>query len=105
MSALIEAMTLALAVGTVAQIGSAAKISAPLRLWLASQKKPWSRWLFDLISCPLCSSVWLAAAATGIFRPYLLPGSWIIFRFGATALAISGASMLPVLWMRKALTA
>jgi hypothetical protein len=100
----VQAAVLALDVGTVAQIGSQAKISAPLRLWLASRKKPWSRWLYDLISCAFCSSVWLAAIGAGIFRPWLV-GGWPPLEFGTTALAISGASMLQVLVIRKALKA
>jgi hypothetical protein len=71
-------------------------------VWLAGRKTPLSRWLFDLISCPFCSSVWLAAAGTAVVQPWLVTG-FIIVRFGVTFLAISAASMLPVLWIRKAL--
>jgi hypothetical protein len=46
--------------------------------------------------------VWLAAAGTAVVQPWLVTG-FIIVRFGVTFLAISAASMLPVLWIRKAL--
>ena len=104
MSAVAQAAVLALGVGCTAQIGAATKVSMPLRMWLADRKKPWSRWLFDLVSCPFCSSVWLAAIAAGIYRPPLVH-MWAPADYVAAVLAISAASMLPVLWIRKALKA
>lgn len=104
MSAVMQAAAVALAVGCAAQIGSSSQVSKPLRMWLAGRKKPVTRWLFDLVSCPFCSSVWLSAAGTGIFRPWLVSG-FILLEWGCTFLAVSAASMLPVLWIRKALKA
>lgn len=103
---LLAAGVLALAVGTVAQIASSAQISRPLRMKLARPRRPnaVTRWAFDLISCPFCSSVWLSAAGTGIFGIRLEPGFWLLI-WGCSFLAISGASMLAVLVIRKALKA
>jgi hypothetical protein len=103
-SAIAQAVALALAVGAVAQIGSSSQISAPLRLALAKHKKPWSRWTSDLIGCAFCSGVWLSAIGTAIVRPWVVH-SWLIIEFGVTFLAVSAAAMLPVLWIRKALKA
>jgi hypothetical protein len=100
----IHAAALALAVGAAAHIGAATQISRPLRMRLAASKNRLVIWLYDLISCPFCSSVWLAAGATAVYRPWLLH-IWYPADFIATALAISAASMLPVLWIRKALKA
>lgn len=104
MNALVQAAVLSLGVGCTAQIGSASQVSRPLRMWLADRKKLWSRWLFDLVSCPFCSSVWLAAIAVGIYRPPLLH-MWAPADYVASLLAVSAASMLPVLWIRRALKA
>lgn len=102
MNGLAQAAVLALGVGCAAQITSASQISKPMRMWLANHKKKWSRWLYDLLACPFCVSVWLAAIAAGIYRPPLLH-IWAPADYVAAVLAISAASMLPVLWIRKAL--
>lgn len=104
MSGIAQAAVLALGVGCTAQIGAASQVSRPLRMWLAGRKKAWSRWLYDLVSCPFCSSVWLAAIAVGIYRPPLVR-MWAPADYAAAVLAVSAASMLPVLWIRKALKA
>lgn len=107
MNGIITAAALACAVGTVAQIGAATEVSRPLRMFLAARKKQWSRFAFDLISCPFCSGVWLSAAGTAIFRPGLAVASSapFVLRFGLTWLAVASLAMLPVLWIRKALKA
>ena len=102
MSQVVQAAAVALAVGAVAQVGSSSQVSKPLRLWLAGRRTPFARWLFDLVSCPFCSGVWLSAAGTGIIRPWLVHSA-LVFEFGVTWLAVSAAAMLPVLWIRRAL--
>jgi hypothetical protein len=97
----VAAVAVALAVGAVAQIGSASKISSPLRLWVAQRKTPFWRWVSDLLVCPFCSGVWLSAAGTAIVRPWLVTG-FVLIQFGVTWLAVSALAMLPVLWIRKA---
>jgi hypothetical protein len=102
-SPVVAAVAVALAVGAVAQIGSASKISVPLRLWVAKRRTPIWRWVSDLLGCPFCLGVWLSAAGTLIVRPWLTHGP-VVVQFGVTWLAVSAAAMLPVLWIRRAVT-
>jgi hypothetical protein len=98
------AVILAFAIGGGAFIISSSRLSFPLRLWLV--KRPgWSK-VSEGINCPFCVSVWLSLAATAIYRPWLVShqpshGGYIL-SFIVTALAISAASMLPVLIINHA---
>lgn len=100
--AVLHAAVLAFAVGTVAQISSQSQISQPLRKALLDHGTQSSKWIFELLSCPFCVSVWLAAAGCAIFRVRLMVGFWLL-DWGCTFLAVAGAAMLPVMAIRKAL--
>lgn len=102
-SELLHAAVLAFAVGTVAQVSSRSLISDPLRKALKQHKKAWSTWLFELLSCPFCVSVWLSAIGSAIFGLRLMNGFWLL-SWGCTFLAVAGAAMVPVMLIRKALT-
>ena len=100
---------LAMAVGSGAFIASLAQVSKSLRMWLLGRSKPGSRgswkfwrWLFDLLNCPFCVSVWLSLGATAIWQPRLVPYFWPL-GYLVTALARSSGAMAAVLVIRKAL--
>jgi hypothetical protein len=96
------AIVLSVAVGALAFIVSVSKISRPARIWMATDHDgPWWRWVNDLVNCPFCLSVWMGLAAAAVYRPRLLGYYWPLGYLG-TALAISGASMLTVLVIRRA---
>ena len=95
------ALALALAIGAASFITSSAKISKAPRMWLAGRDSPFGIWLFDLVSCPLCTATWLALAATAIYRPWLVHLAWPL-DYLVTALAITAVAMIPVLVIRKA---
>lgn len=100
------AFALASAIGAAAFITSTAKISIPVRTWIARQRKRsafWV-WLHDLVNCPFCTSVWMALVATAIYRPSLTRHLWWPLDYLVTALAISGWSMLVVLVIRRAVS-
>lgn len=96
------ALVLALAIGAVAFTTSQAKISRAPRLWLARRKSRSGTWLFDLVSCPFCTAVWLSLAATAIYRP-LLVRLWWPLDYLTTSFAIAAASMLAVAVIRHAI--
>lgn len=103
MSHLLAFAALAFAVGAVAFMASMAKISKVPRVWLARRRSKAGIWLFDLVSCPFCLSVWLSFAATAVYRPLLVtlwePLDWLV-----TSLAMAAAAMLPVLLIKAAVT-
>lgn len=96
-----NAATLALAIGSASYITSTAKISRRPRMWLAQQDTPAGRWVFDLVSCPLCTATWLALFAAALYRVRLLH-SFPLTDYLVTALAITSGAMVPVLVIRKA---
>lgn len=95
------ALTLALAIGAASFITSQAKISKAPRVWLARRKSAAGRWLFDLVSCPFCTAVWMSLAAVAVYRP-LLVHEWWPLDYLVTVLAVTAVSMLPVLITRAA---
>jgi hypothetical protein len=95
------ALVLALAIGAASFITSTAKISRRPRRWLASRDSPAGRWLFDLVSCPLCTATWMALAATAVYRPLLVHRAWPL-DYLVTALAVTAVAMAAVLVIRKA---
>jgi len=96
------ALALALAIGAASYIITKAKISKGPRVWLARRKSRAGKWAFELASCPLCTATWLALAATAVYRPLLVSLAWPL-DYLVTALAVTAASMLPVLVIRKAI--
>lgn len=101
MTAVQTALALALAIGAASFITSTAKISRGPRVWLAKQDSRTGRWFSDLANCPLCTAAWMALAATGIYRPWLVHLAWPL-DYLVTSLAVTAAAMLPVLVIRKA---
>lgn len=96
---------LALAVGSLAFMGSTAKISQKPRVWLAKRAKGTgvNQWLFDLVSCPYCLGTWISFAATAVYRP-LLVHLWWPADYVATSLAMAAAVMLPMLVIKRAVS-
>lgn len=48
-----------------------------------------ARWLYELVVCPFCNSIWLAAVVVALTR--FVPGFW---QYPAMLLALSGATCL-----------
>jgi len=96
-------IALSLATGSASFLISSTEISKPVRIWVAirSRNKFFS-WLSRLLQCPYCVSVWLSIFASAAYRPGMvhrfLPLDYLV-----SVMAISGLSMLPVLWIKKAL--
>lgn len=95
------ALALALAIGAASYITSTAKISRAPRVWMAGRDSRLGRWLFDLVSCPLCTATWMALVATAVYRPWLVHRAWPL-DYLVTALAVTAVAMVPVLVIRKA---
>lgn len=102
MGALTTAIVLALAVGSVAYTIALTKITRPVRVWVARHDGAAWAWLGQLIGCPYCLAHWLAAAATAVYRPWLVD-VWRPADFAVTAMFIVAVAMLPVLVIKRAL--
>jgi Protein of unknown function (DUF1360) len=99
----ITAAVLSVAVGCFSFTLTKAKISSPFRVWIAGKTgKAWE-WASDLFMCPFCVSHWLAFAAVGYYRPWLVPGP-VPLQFVITSLAVVGAAMLTTLIIKKTVT-
>jgi len=92
---------LGFAAGAVAFIASAAKISSPARLWIAKRDGRLWGWLFDLVQCPFCLSVWLCGAAEAVYRLRLVTLWWPLDAL-VTALAMTPVAMLAVAVIKAA---
>lgn len=101
---LLPFLSLGLAMGAGAFIISTAKISAPFRVWLVQRTretrpyhKQW-KWLFDLVSCPFCVSVWLGFGASAWYQPFLVhlwwPLDWLVTSLALTPVAMFGTWMI-----------
>lgn len=62
---IVTCLVLALAVGSASFTVARTKISVPFRTWVMKK----SKWFGGLVTCPYCTSHWLAAVAVGIYRP------------------------------------
>jgi len=116
-AAFVAAAVLAASIGSVAFTLTSAKISMPLRVKIATKavqtKSPRWKWLAELFACPFCVSHWLAFAAVGVYRPWLVEANisasllpdWIgwVFNFLATCTAMTVAAMVAVWIIKKAL--
>lgn len=102
MSAVRDALALALAIGSASYITSTAKISRRPRMWLAGRKSAAGQWLFELVSCPLCTATWMSLFATAIYRPKLVNRAGLL-DYLVTALAVTAGAMAPVLAIKKAI--
>ena len=102
-----ELVILALGVGSGSFILSLSQVSLPLRTWVHGRCRPgaprWKawKWLFDLLSCPFCVSVWLSLAAMAVYRPEVLPYWWPV-GYVTVSLAVSSVAMAAVLVIKKA---
>jgi hypothetical protein len=89
----------ALAVYRLAILSSKDKITDPARHWLCiraftktadpapGKLAAMARWLYELVICPWCVSIWLGAAVVALTR--FVPGAW---QYAALALAFSGVA-------------
>lgn len=102
-----ETVTVALGIGSGAFIVSLAQVSQPLRFWVLQKSNPahhrWRvwKWLFQLLSCPFCVSVWMSLAAVGIYQPRLVRYFWPV-GYLTVSLAVSSTAMLAVLIIKQA---
>lgn len=60
-----DCAVLALAVGSASFTVARTKVSRPFREWVAQR----STWFGNLVTCPYCTSHWLAAIAIALYRP------------------------------------
>lgn len=99
-----EAVVLSLGIGSGSFILSLAQIFAPLRLRVLERgrRSGFFKWLYSLLNCPFCVSVWMSLVANAIWRLRLLPYFWPL-GYLATSLALSAGAMAAVLVIRKAL--
>lgn len=95
---------LSMGIGSGSFMLSLAQIFAPLRLKVLERGKTsgFFKWLYQLLNCPFCVSVWMSLIAELIWRIRLLPMFWPL-GYLATALALSSGAMASVLITRKAL--
>ena len=99
---------LTVAVGCGAFMLVKAKIFSGLRQSVIRRTRPGApgratwKWVNDLLSCPFCVSVWLAAGAVVVYRPRVLH-TWLPVDMLTEVLAVSGGSMLVVLVIKRAL--
>lgn len=102
----LDLIALGLATGAVAYLISGAVITAPLRglvedQAMKSRKRPYWRWLHELVRCPYCVSHWLAFAATGIYRPWAVD-LWRPLDFFVTSFVLVVIAMAAVVVIRLA---
>lgn len=74
------------------------KIGEPLRrfLYKSGAKRKLGSWLFALVSCPWCNSVWIALAAT-VWWVWLIAPTWVGFgEFAVAWFAVAGFASLAV---------
>lgn len=80
---LITMAAIALAVAAAALTITRAVVFAPLRNWVAKH----SDFFGELISCPYCTSHWLAIAGTVVFQPRITH-TWLVLDLTLTAFVI-----------------
>lgn len=95
---------LAMGIGSGSFMLSLAQIFAPLRLKVLERGRTsgFFKWLYQLLNCPFCVSVWMSLIANAIYRIRLVPYYWPL-GYLVTALALSSGAMAAVLVIRKAL--
>lgn len=79
MNAVIEAVALAAGTAIICTTVAFAKITTPLRLFLARRKQAF---FFNVATCYVCGSFWVSAVGTAIYRPALTDGrgaaDWVV---------------------------
>lgn len=101
---IVQLAVLAMGIGSGSFMLSLAQVFAPLRLAVLERgrRSGLFKWLYQLLNCPFCVSVWLSLAAEAIYRIRVLPYFWPV-GYLTTALALSSGAMLAVLVIRRAL--
>lgn len=80
-----------LAVYRLTRLVTADTITEPMRNWIGGQRggEVKRQKAFDFITCPWCTSIWLAAGAVAATR--LVPDPWSYLALLLTASAVAGA--------------
>lgn len=73
-------VTLSLAVAAISMTIAKGKIFLPLRQWVEDRNE----WLGNLVSCPYCTSHWVAVVVVALYQPKLTS-----FTFGIVDLIVS----------------
>lgn len=81
-------VVLGMAVGVVSMTISKASIFERLRVWIDRE----SEWLGDLVSCPYCTSHWVALVAVIAFEPRPLQTQWDLLDMVAAVFAVTFVS-------------
>ena len=97
-------LALSAAVGSASWLICKTEITLPLRVWIAKRSAGrFFGWLSKLLKCPYCTGTWLSVFAVAIYRPRIVH-MWLPLDLLVSVFVTSGLSMLPVLWIKKALT-
>lgn len=101
---IIRFAVLSLGIGSGSFMLSLAQIFAPLRLRVLERgrRHGFCKWLYSLLNCPFCVSVWMSLIANAVWRLPLLPFYWPL-GYLAVSLALSSGAMAAVLVIRRAL--
>lgn len=93
------AAALSLAAGTAAFTITRTKISEPARE--AIKKR--SEWAGNLVSCPYCTSHWLAAAAVTLMAPKITDRDSKVLNWGVSWLAVTAGSAVVSGWIKQSI--
>lgn len=69
----------ALAITRVTVFVTKDSMTKPFRRWLDKQLSPLGIWLHDLLTCPWCLSVWVAAAAVALVVTFGWLAPWLLY--------------------------
>ena len=86
----VELVVLALAVSALSLTITKAKVTAPVRDWIADRNV----WFGDLVSCPYCTSHWLAFGAVAAFQPVLITSGFLLLDLFVSAFVIVALSAM-----------
>ncbi len=75
---------LALAVSALSMTITKTKVTKTLRLWV----KAHNAWLGELLSCPYCTSHWLAFAVVAIYQPRVVDSGLLVLDLFISAMMI-----------------
>lgn len=84
MHPMFQLLFLALATSAASMTVSKAKVFKGIRAWL---RGAWP-WLGELVSCPYCTSHWVAVVMVAIWRPRPMDSGLMLLDLAASALAI-----------------
>jgi hypothetical protein len=86
---------LAVAVAVMALVITRSKIALPLREWATRT----SKWLGKLLTCPFCTSHWLAFGLVAVYRPRLVHSDIYVLDLFMTALVIVAIASIIAGWV------